>query len=30
MRSVRAVYVIYLVVILAGIVYCTAVGLLGR
>ena len=30
MRSVRAVYVVYLVVILAGIVYCTAVGLLGR
>ena len=30
MRSVRAVYVIYLVVILVGIVYCTAVGLLGR
>ena len=30
MRSVRAVYVTYLVVILVGIVYCTAVGLLGR
>ena len=30
MRSVRAVYVAYLVVILVGIVYCTAVGLLGR
>ena len=30
MRSVRAVYVVYLVVILVGIVYCTAVGLLGR
>jgi hypothetical protein len=29
-RSVRAVYVVYLVVILTGIVYCTAVGLLGR
>jgi hypothetical protein len=29
-RSVRAVYVAYLVVILVGIVYCTAVGLLGR
>jgi hypothetical protein len=29
-RSVRAVYVTYLVVILVGIVYCTAVGLLGR
>lgn len=30
MRSVRAVYVIYLVVIVAGIVYCTALGLAGR
>ena len=30
MRSVRAVYVVYLVVILVGIVYSTAVGLLGR
>jgi hypothetical protein len=29
-RSVRAVYVLYLVVILTGIVYCTAVGLVGR
>jgi hypothetical protein len=29
-RSVRAVFVVYLVVILVGIVYCTAVGLLGR
>jgi hypothetical protein len=29
-RSVRAVYVAYLVVILIGIVYCSAVGLLGR
>jgi hypothetical protein len=30
MRGVRAVYVVYLAVILAGIVYCTALGLLGR
>jgi hypothetical protein len=30
MRSVRAVYVIYLVVILLGIVYCTYLGLVGR
>jgi hypothetical protein len=30
MRHVRAVYLAYLVVILAGIVYCTALGLLGR
>jgi hypothetical protein len=29
-RHVRAVYVAYLVVIVAGIVYCTALGLLGR
>ena len=30
MRGVRAVYVIYLVLILAGIAYCTALGVLGR
>ena len=30
MRSVRAVYVIYLVVIMLGIVYCTYLGLVGR
>jgi hypothetical protein len=30
MRGVRAVYVLYLVVILLGIGYCTALGLLGR
>jgi hypothetical protein len=30
MRGVRAVYVAYLTVILAGIVYCTALGLWGR
>jgi hypothetical protein len=30
MRSVRAVYVIYLCVILLGIVYCTYLGLVGR
>ena len=30
MRSVRAVYVMYLVVILLGIVYCTYLGLVGR
>jgi hypothetical protein len=29
-RGVRAVYVVYLSVILLGIVYCTALGLLGR
>jgi hypothetical protein len=29
-KHVRAVYVAYLVVITAGIVYCTALGLLGR
>jgi hypothetical protein len=29
-RGVRAVYVAYLVVIMAGIVYCTALGLSGR
>jgi hypothetical protein len=30
MKGVRAVYVVYLVVILVGIAYCTALGLLGR
>jgi hypothetical protein len=30
MRGVRAVYLIYLAVILVGIVYCTALGALGR
>lgn len=30
MRQVRAIYVAYLVVIVAGIVYCTALGLMGR
>ena len=30
MKQVRAVYVAYLVVIVIGIVYCTAVGLMGR
>jgi hypothetical protein len=30
MRQVRAIYVAYLVVIVVGIVYCTALGLLGR
>ena len=30
MRQVRAIYVTYLVVILIGIVYCTALGLMGR
>jgi hypothetical protein len=30
MKGVRAVYVLYLTVILAGIAYCTALGLLGR
>jgi hypothetical protein len=29
-RGVRAVYVTYLVVVLVGIVYVTALGLLGR
>jgi hypothetical protein len=29
-RGVRAVYLTYLVVILTGVVYCTALGLLGR
>lgn len=30
MKSVRAVFVAYLVVIAAGLVYFTALGLLGR
>lgn len=30
MKGVRAVFVLYLVVILAGIAYCTALGLVGR
>ena len=30
MKSVRAVFVAYLVVILVGIVYVTALGLMGR
>jgi hypothetical protein len=29
-KDVRAVYLAYLVVILAGVGYCTALGLLGR
>ena len=30
MKQVRAIYVAYLVVIVVGIVYCTALGLMGR
>ena len=30
MKGVRAVYVLYLAVILIGIVYCTTLGLMGR
>ena len=30
MRGVRAVFFLYLVVILVGIVYVTAIGLAGR
>jgi hypothetical protein len=30
MKGVRAIYVLYLAVIVVGIVYCTALGLLGR
>jgi hypothetical protein len=30
MRSVRAVYIAYLVTVLLGIVYVTALGLMGR
>jgi hypothetical protein len=29
-RGVRAVFLAYLVVIAAGVVYCVALGLLGR
>jgi hypothetical protein len=29
MKGVRAIYVLYLAVIVVGIVYCTALGLLG-
>lgn len=30
MRTVRALLVAYLVVVLVGVAYCVAVGLLGR
>ncbi len=30
MKSVRAVFVTYLVVVVVGIVYVTALGLMGR
>ena len=30
MRSVRAVFTVYLAVIMIGIVYVTALGLMGR
>lgn len=30
MKGVRAIYVAYLVVIVVGIAYCTALGLMGR
>ena len=30
MKSVRAVFVVYLTVIVLGIVYITALGLMGR
>ena len=30
MRNVRAVYIAYLVTIVVGIVYVTALGLMGR
>ena len=30
MRQVRAIYIAYLVLILAGIAYCTVLGLMGR
>ena len=30
MRSVRAVFAVYLIVIVLGIVYVTALGLMGR
>jgi hypothetical protein len=29
-KGVRAVYLAYLAVVLAGIAYCTVIGLLGR
>jgi hypothetical protein len=29
-RSVRAVFLLYLAVILVGVAYCTVLGLLGR
>jgi hypothetical protein len=29
-KGVRAVYVAYLALIIAGVAYCTALGLLGR
>jgi len=29
-KSVRAIFVAYLLVLALGIVYCTALGLLGR
>ena len=30
MKGVRGVYLGYLLLIVAGVVYCTALGLLGR
>ena len=30
MKGVRGIYVTYLVLVVAGIAYCTALGLLGR
>ena len=30
MKGVRAVFITYLVVVLAGVVYATLIGLLGR
>ena len=30
MRAVRAIFTAYLVLLVVGIVYCTALGLLGR
>jgi hypothetical protein len=30
MRGVRVMYVVYLVVVLTGIVYCSLLGFLGR
>jgi hypothetical protein len=29
-KGVRGIYVTYLVLVVAGIAYCTALGLLGR